>query len=177
MEVIGQRVRLVRPRSFAGLMTLYEGNHARLRKLLGNLWRLPSSLVSTSPTDLSIHLTLDERSRYTASLRMTYRFDISGHAVSDPNLLLRIYHDARLVEAVSCCEQPWHAIFKGSDLIAVSELERRWTLNILLSKWLEHCLDHRHVFAQPAVPGPPKTWLSQAPAETCKPGFPGLVLR
>ena len=69
IETVGQRVRLVRPRSFAGLMTLYEGNHTRLRQLLGNLWHLPSRLVSTSSSDLSIHLTLDEHSRYTTSLR------------------------------------------------------------------------------------------------------------
>ena len=40
IETLGERVRLVRPRSFAGLMTLYEGNHVRLRQLLGNLWQI-----------------------------------------------------------------------------------------------------------------------------------------
>ena len=147
IETIGQRVRLVRPRSFAGLMTLYEGNHARLRQLLGNLWRLPSMLVSTSSSDLSIHLTLDEHSRYTTSLRMTYWLDNNGLASADPDLMVRIYHDARLAEALSCCEQPRHIVFKGLWMPAAVELERRWLLNILLSKWLEHCLDHRHIFA------------------------------
>jgi len=147
IETVGQRVRLVRPRSFAGLMTLYEGNHTRLRQLLGNLWRLPSRLVSTSSSDLSIHLTLDEHSRYTTSLRMTYWLDSNGLTSTDPDLLVRIYHDARLAEAVSCCEQPRHIVFKGLWVPAAVELERRWLLNILLSKWLEHCLDHRHVFA------------------------------
>ena len=108
IETVGQRVRLVRPRSFAGLMTLYEGNHTRLRQLLGNLWHLPSRLVSTSSSDLSIHLTLDEHSRYTTSLRMTYWLDSNGLTSTDPDLLVRIYHDARLAEAVSCCEQPRH---------------------------------------------------------------------
>lgn len=147
IETVGQRVRLVRPRSFAGLMTLYEGNHTRLRQLLGNLWHLPSRLVSTSSSDLSIHLTLDEHSRYTTSLRMTYWLDSNGLTSTDPDLLVRIYHDARLAEAVSCCEQPRHIVFKELWVPAAVELERRWLLNILLSKWLEHCLDHRHVFA------------------------------
>ena len=147
IETIGQRVRLVRPRSFAGLMTLYEGNHARLRQLLGNLWRLPSMLVSTSSSDLSIHLTLGAHSRYTTSLRMTYWLDNNGLASADPDLMVRIYHDARLAEALSCCEQPRHIVFKGLWMPAAAELERRWLLNILLSKWLEHCLDHRHIFA------------------------------
>lgn len=140
-------MRLVKPRSFAGLMTLYEGNHARLRQLLGDLQRLPSSAVSVSAKDLGIHLTVDRQSRYTTSLRMTYWLNSHGVTTSDPDLLVRIYHDARLAEAVSCCEQPRHAMFRGLWVSPAAELEKRWLLNILLSKWLEHCLDHRHVFA------------------------------
>lgn len=146
IETVGQHVRLVKPRSFAGLMTLYEGNHARLRQLLGNLWSLPLTLMSISATDLSIHLSLDGRSRYTTSLRMTYRLNSNGFISADPNLLVRVYHDARLAEAVSCCEQPRHTVFKGLWVPAAAEFEKRWLLNVLLNKWLEHCLDHRHVF-------------------------------
>jgi len=147
IETVEQCVRLVRPRSFAGLMMLYESNHARLRQLLGNLWRLPATLVSISATDLSIHLALDERSRYTTSLRMTYLLDSNGSTSVEPDLLVRVYHDARLAEAVSCCAQPRHIVFKGLWVPAATELERRWLLNMMLSKWLEHCLDHGHVFA------------------------------
>ncbi|MGH8321281.1 MAG: DUF1249 domain-containing protein [Gammaproteobacteria bacterium] len=146
IEVVDQRVRLVRSRCFAGLMTLYESNYVRLRQLLGNLLRLQPTLVSASPVDLSIHVTLEQCSRYTSSLRMTYRLELGGNIAIDPDLLLRIYHDARLVEAVSCCAQPQHAVFRGLPSTAASELERRWSLNILLNKWLEHCLDHRHTF-------------------------------
>lgn len=148
IETIGQRVRLVRPRSFAGLMTLYEGNHARLRQLLGNLWDLPSRLVSISSTDLSIHLSLDGCSRYTTSLRMTYQLYNDGLTSADPDLLVRIYHDARLAEAVSSCERPRNIAFHGLWAPTSSELERRWVLNMFLNKWLEHCLDHRHVFGK-----------------------------
>ncbi|MGH8397979.1 MAG: DUF1249 domain-containing protein [Gammaproteobacteria bacterium] len=148
VEVVNQRVRLVRSRSFAGLMTLYESNYVRLRQLLGNLLRLQPKLVSASPTDLSIHVTLEQCSRYTSSMRMTYRIELDGKIAVDPDLLLCIYHDARLVEAVSCCAQPRHTVFRGLQTTTASELERRWTLNILLNKWLEHCLDHRHTFAR-----------------------------
>ncbi|MGA9853910.1 MAG: DUF1249 domain-containing protein [Gammaproteobacteria bacterium] len=148
IETIGQHVRLVQPRSFAGLMTLYEGNHVRLRQLLGNLWHLPSKLVSTSSTDLSIHLSLDGCSRYTTSMRMTYQLEAEGSILADPDLLVRIYHDARLAEAVSCCETPRRKVFSGLWVPAADEFEKRWLLNILLNKWLEHCLDHRHIFGQ-----------------------------
>ena|SRR5579864_4026780 len=146
VETIEQRVRLVRPRSFAGLMTLYESNHVRMKQLLGNLRRLPQDAVSRSATDLDLHLCVLERCRYTTVMQMTYWFKEPDRTVADPDLLLRIYHDARLVEAVSCADAPRHAALRGLWRPAASEMEYRWSLNILLNKWLEFCLDHRHVF-------------------------------
>ncbi|MDE2234101.1 MAG: DUF1249 domain-containing protein [Gammaproteobacteria bacterium] len=145
IETVEQRIRLVKPRSFAGLMTLYEGNHAKMRQLLGNLRYLPSQLMSKSATDLSIHLSLHGRSKYTSTLCMTYWFDDDVKS-SDPELVVRIYHDARLAEAVSCREHPRHPVFNGGCSPGAKPMEKRWLLNMLLCKWLEYCIDHRHVF-------------------------------
>lgn len=146
IETVEQRVRLVRPRSFAGLMTLYESNHVRLRQLLGSLRRLPDEAVSTSSRDLELYLSVEERSRYTTNLHMTYWFEDASGRTPDPDLRLRIYHDARLAEAVSCADAPRHEALRGMWRPVGSELEQRWTLNILLNKWLEFCLDNRHRF-------------------------------
>lgn len=146
VETLQQRVRLVRPRSFAGLMTVYESNHTRMKQLLGDLQRVPEHAVSTSQTDLSLHISVQERSRYTTVMQMTYWFDSAEGSVADPNLSVRIYHDARLVEAVDCAGNPRHAVLRPLWRPAKSELEQRWTLNILLNKWLEFCLDNRHAF-------------------------------
>ena len=146
VETIQQRVRLVRPRSFAGLMTVYESNHTRMKQLLGDLCRVPEHAVSKSATDLSLHISVQERSRYTTVMQMTYWFDSAEGSVADPDLSVRIYHDARLVEAVDCAGNPRHAVLRPLWRPAKSELEQRWTLNILLNKWLEFCLDNRHVF-------------------------------
>lgn len=151
IETVEHRVRLVRPRSFAGLMTLYESNHVRLRQLLGNLRRLPESAVSASDRDMDLHLTVEERSRYTTSLHLTYWFEEAEGRTADPDLRLRIYHDARLAETLSCADAPRHAALRGMWRPAASAMEQRWTLNILLHKWLEFCLDNRHGF-QPADP-------------------------
>lgn len=151
IETVEQRVRLVRPRSFAGLMTLYESNHVRLKQLLGNLKRLPDQAVSTSERDLDLHLRVEERSRYTTVLHMTYWFDdTAAEHVADPDLRLCIYHDARLAETVSCTDAPRHAALRGVWRRGDSEMEQRWTRNVLLNKWLEFCLDNRHTF-RPAV--------------------------
>jgi len=146
IETVEHRVRLVRPRSFAGLMTLYESNHVRLRQLLGNLRRLPDDAVSTSHRDLDLYLTVEERSRYTTSLHLTYWFEDGAERSADPDLRLRIYHDARLAEAMSCADAPRHDALRAVWRPASSAMEQRWTLNILLNKWLEFCLDNRHVF-------------------------------
>ena len=151
IETVEQRVRLVRPRSFAGLMTLYESNHVRLRQLLGNLRRLPDDAVSTSAHDLDLFLTVEERSRYTTAVHMTYWFEDGLGRSPDPDLRLRIYHDARLAEAVSCADAPRHAALRGVWQPAASAMQQRWTLNILLNKWLEFCLDNRHRFASAGV--------------------------
>lgn len=145
IETVRHRIQLVRPRSFAGLMALYESNHARLRQLLGDVSVLPLQAVSSSNTDMCLHVTRAERCRYTTSLHMTYHFNSALGVECDPDLRLRVYHDARLAEAMSCCEQPRHDALRGL-LSHGSELDRRWSLNILLNKWLEYCLDHGHVF-------------------------------
>ena len=149
IETVRHQIRLVKPRSFAGLMALYESNHARLRQLLGDVTNLPLTSVSSSRTDMNLHVTRAERCRYTTSLYMTYQFQSTDGIRQDPNLLLRVYHDARLAEALSCCEQPRHRALQGLWLPARTELERRWTLNVMLNKWLEYCLDNGHTF-QPA---------------------------
>ena len=146
IETVRHQIRLVKPRSFAGLMALYESNHARLRQLLGDVAHLPAKSVSSSQTDMDLHVSRAERCRYTTTLYMTYEFESSNGVRQDPNLLLRVYHDARLAEAISCCEQPRHHALRGLLLPATSELERRWTLNVMLNKWLEYCLDNGHNF-------------------------------
>ena len=146
IENAGLRLRVVQPRSFAGLMTLYAANYVSLRQLLGDLRALPSALVSNSPSDLRIYLGVCERSCYTTSLRMTYWLEVGGDCKPNPDLSIRIYHDARLAEAVSCRHRPQPGKPEPAASAGRSELLRRWSLNVLLRKWLEHCLDHRHRF-------------------------------
>lgn len=146
VETLDQCVRVVRPRSFAALMTLYEGNHARLLQLLGNLACLPEALVSSSRNDPGIHVLREKVSRYTTDLRMTYRLRVDGQPVFTPDLLIRVYHDARMAEALACSEHVKWKLGSGAGVEAVA-VSRRWPLNILLNKWMEHCLDHGHCFA------------------------------
>jgi uncharacterized protein YqiB (DUF1249 family) len=57
---------------------------------------------------------------------------------------VRIYHDARLGEALSCRREHAHKALGAVRPTPRGELERRWSMNIMLNKWLEFCIDHGH---------------------------------
>lgn len=136
---------LVEPRSFTGLMTLYETNHLRLRRLLGDPARLPDRSVSVSGDDLPLHVEVLERAPYTTVLRLTYWFAEHGALRADPDLVVRVYRDARLAEACACAPRPHHRALSPYAREARGEVERRWIMNVMLGKWLDFLLasDHR----------------------------------
>ncbi len=136
-----------RPVSFAGLMTLYESNHVRLKWLLPELPGHHCCLVSTTPTDMSLYLRVVEVSRYTTTLVLTYLFQEGPLLAADPDLTVRVYHDARMVEAMGCTDRHRHRALQQFATGQGSELERRWVRNIMLNKWLEYCADHGHQFS------------------------------
>ena len=138
--------------SFAALMSLYESNYVRLGWLLSDLADrkgatiLKGAMISTPDDDLPLYLDLLDESRYTATVRLTYIFDEHGQSVPDPDLRVRIYHDARMAEAMGCTRHHLHAALRRFDPGPGSELSRRWTRNVMLNKWLEYCADKGHVF-------------------------------
>ena len=69
-----------------------------------------------------------------------------GERVADPDLLVRIYHDALMAEAMACTRHHRHAALKEFDTRPGAELSRRWTRNVMLNKWLEYCVDKGHRF-------------------------------
>jgi uncharacterized protein YqiB (DUF1249 family) len=91
-----------RPRSFVALMSLYESNYLRLAALAGDLRRLPDARVSRVADDCDLRLSVTERSPYTTSLDLTYLFapaaGADGEIATYPDMRVRIYHDARLVD-------------------------------------------------------------------------------
>ena len=137
---------LIRPRTFAGLMNLYESNYLRFKKLAGNPRLLSGVSRSEIENEVPLVLSVIERARYTTILNMTYFFSDNQLTVPDPNLIVRIYHDARMVEAESCNDLPRHPALKNLKIDAMDELARRWQRNILLHKWLDYCVEQGHTF-------------------------------
>ena len=140
--------RFAPPRSFAALMTLYESNYIRLRALapvLVELSKRASRFISHAPGEVPLHVSLCDRSRYTTTLHMTYFFEQEGELVPDPDLSVRIYHDARMAEALACGTHLRHPLLASFETRCGSELERRWSRNMMLNKWLEYCADRGHL--------------------------------
>ncbi|MEL6214839.1 MAG: DUF1249 domain-containing protein [Pseudomonadota bacterium] len=140
----------VKPRSFAGLMSVYESNYLRLWMLVPGLDRLDGTVVSTGAADdLPLHCTVEERTRYTLTLRLTYLFDTPGSdgemaSIADPDLRLRIYFDGKLAEVMSMSAQHRHHILRDIAASHRETLDSRWRRNVLLNKWLEYLLDAGH---------------------------------
>lgn len=144
-----------RPRSFVALMSLYESNDLRLRALAGDPRALRGLRRSTVAGDCDLVLTVLEQSPYTTTLELTY--DLSAGAGAEagagaagarttPDMLVRLYHDARLAEALGWPAAHPHEVLQGLRREAERELDQRWARNVVLNKWLEYCLERGHVF-------------------------------
>jgi uncharacterized protein YqiB (DUF1249 family) len=128
-------------------MTIYESNFIKLGNLVAGIETFSGAAVSRSPRDCDLYLELLRREPYTTTLKLTYRFaDTPGREIADPDLILRVYHDARLVEAVRGSIEHRHAKLKELSLPHTAELSRRWRSNMLLNKWLDYVTDMGHTF-------------------------------
>ncbi|NIV19011.1 MAG: DUF1249 domain-containing protein [Woeseiaceae bacterium] len=123
---------IVKPKSFVGLMALYESNYLRLRQLIPEIDQLDGCYRSRVAGDCDLHVDILERCRYTVTLSLTYRFNDGMERVADPDMAVRVYLDGRLAEAICLCER----------------LETRWKRNIVLNKWLEYLTDQGHLILE-----------------------------
>jgi uncharacterized protein YqiB (DUF1249 family) len=139
-----------RPRGFVALMSLYESNYLRFLQLAGDPKHLRGMLVSKVAGDCELQLAVLEHMPYTSTLTLSYLFGNADNSERLPDLRLRAYHDARLLEAEEF--QAAHKTRGQGVRPGERELHQRWTRNIMLNKWLEYCAERGHRFAlhQPA---------------------------
>ena len=135
-----------RQHPFAELMDLYERNYIGIRRLIPVMPPAPIRLVSEVPAGLSLHLDLTERFRYTTELSLTYLFPRVDGPSAEPDLRIRVYHDARLAEVMGAHLRRWPAFEIGDGLGPETQLRCRWRVNRFLYKWLNYCLYQGHSF-------------------------------
>ncbi len=135
-----------RPRSFVALMGLYESNYIRFGWLAANLATLDGRHRSSVAQDCDLVLNVTERCPYTTTLNLTYLLSHPTEPLEYPDMRIRIYHDARLVEAQAWAATHPHPILKALRSRAERELDQRWARNLMLNKWLEYCVERGHRF-------------------------------
>lgn len=141
-----------RPASFVSLMSLYESNYIRLGWLIQDLGAISGAAVSRVAGDCPLHLTVEDRSRYTTTLTLTYIFEGESASLADPDLQIRVYHDARLAEVQSCARWHRHSMLESIRSGLARAVGDRWLRNIMLNKWLDYCVERGHSFTALSAP-------------------------
>jgi hypothetical protein len=136
---------IVKPKSFVGLMSLYESNYLRLQRLIPELNRLDGYYRSRVAGDCDLHVEILERSRYTITLSLSYFFYENDKRIADPDMKIRVYLDGQLAETMGFCGEHRHTELRRLCRIHRAELDTRWRRNIVLNKWLEYLMDQGHL--------------------------------
>jgi uncharacterized protein YqiB (DUF1249 family) len=138
---------LVKPGSFGGLMALYEANFIKLNQLIEELSSCAGAGMSSAIDDCDLYLSVETRTRHTIELRLTYLFpDAITGEVAEPDLLAKVYFDARMVEVAGWKNAHRHQLLRQFDLSYERPLDWYWVRNNMLGKWLDYLLDQGHKF-------------------------------
>lgn len=133
----------VAARGYGSLMDLHENNYLRFKRLVADLPAIEKHAISVVPGCMDLHLQIIERSKFTTTVRMTYHFLENQTLIAEPDLKLRIYHDACLVEVLAGHLKHGR---QRLDHLPATALKLKWRLNRFLYKWLGYCLYLGHEF-------------------------------
>lgn len=128
-------------RTLPGLMALYEENYIRLRNLVPRPDAVDGHAVSRVHGCIDLYLEIVELAPYTSTMRLTYLFDDGAGQRREPDLFIRVHHDARTAEAMEVHMPRGRYCFD-----ARRTLQRSWERNRFLHKWLGYCLRRGHHF-------------------------------
>lgn len=143
-EVLARVARVPRIGRFGWLMGLYAENHRKLTRLFEPADLAPGHYVSSNGNGPDLCLQVLEQHRYTVELRMTYalRDPITGEP--DPSAFLRLYRDARQVEATHCyVGRRWQDVI-GMYPPPAEVIGHRLRMNTFLGKWLDYLAEGGH---------------------------------
>ena len=139
---------IIKPKSFVGLMSMYESNYLRLLRLIPELTRLDGCYRSRVAGDCDLYVEIIERCRYTVTLSLTYFFEDAEGRIADPDMTVRAYLDGQLAETMGLSGNQRHAEFRLLVREHRLELDERWQRNVLLNKWLEYLTDQGHLILE-----------------------------
>ena len=136
--------RIPRLSRFGWLMALYAENHVRLVRLFAPGDLAVGTYVSSVGDGLDVVLDVVERHAYTVELRLSYAIADPVTGQPDPSAHLRLYRDARQVEATHCyIGRRWQDVI-GMYPPPAAVLDHRMRMNTFLGKWLQYLAEQGH---------------------------------
>ena len=139
---------IAKPRSFVGLMSLYESNYLRLFRLIPELERLDGCFRSRVAGDCDLHVEILERCRYTVTLSLTYHLETDEGLLVDPDMTIRVYLDGKQAEVMAIGECHRHTSLQKLVRQHRKELDLRWRRNVVLNKWLDYLSEKGHLLLE-----------------------------
>lgn len=143
-RVIVPAARIPKLSRFGWLMGLYAENHARLTRLFEPADLAAGRYVSTVGDGVDVMLDVIERHAYTVEMRLSYALRDPVTGEPDPSAHLRLYRDARQVEATHCyVGRRWQDVI-GMYPPPAEVVGHRLRMNTFLGKWLQYLAEQGH---------------------------------
>jgi uncharacterized protein len=154
-RVIVHATRIPKLSRFGWLMGLYAENHARLTRLFEPADLAAGRYVSTVGDGVDVMFDVIERHAYTLEMRLSYSLRDPVTGEPDPSAHLRLYRDARQVEATHCyVGRRWQDVI-GMYPPPAEIVGHRLRMNTFLGKWLQYLAEQGHgVATLESVPRP-----------------------
>ncbi|HZW17526.1 MAG TPA: DUF1249 domain-containing protein [Luteimonas sp.] len=129
---------------FGWLMGLYAENFVLLTRLFEPADLAPGRYVSSIGDGLDLDVEVIEQHAYTTELRLTYGLADPVTGEPDPSAFLRLYRDARQVEATHCyIGRRWQDVI-GMYPPPAEVVGHRMRMNTFLGKWLHYLAERGH---------------------------------
>ena len=132
----------------SGFISLCDSNYAKLMKLLPALESKDSQCFGLARGDHElgvIAIAVTERCKYTTTLKLRQGFYSTQSFVNEPEMDVRLYHDAAMAEVMSLQQI---GKFRGSydyPNDSMHQKDEKALCNQFLSDWLSYCLRYGYV--------------------------------
>jgi uncharacterized protein len=139
-----RQARIPRLSRFGWLMGLYAENYLLLQRLFAAGDLVAGRYASSVGDGLDLRLDVLERHAYTLELRLSYEVCDPVSGQPDPSAYLRLYRDARQVEATHCyVGRRWQDVI-GMYPPPSQVIGHRMRMNTFLGKWLHYLGERGH---------------------------------
>ena len=129
---------------FGWLMALYAENFKRVTRLFEPADLAEGSYLSSIGDGVDVRLDVLHQHSYTTELRLTYTLRDPLTGEPDPSAYLRLYRDARQLEATHCyVGRRWQDVI-GMYPPPAEVLDHRLRMNTFLGKWLQYLAEQGH---------------------------------